>query len=145
MIVFNSRPSIKVMKGQVAYEYLAMISIVLVLLAPVSFYAFNASSTQKAFNEGELAVSKISTAAEFVYYQGEGAKQTVEVNIPESSNLEESYISNGFVVLRLEVGEGGEIVRAFPFNVSGGWPNSTGVKTIEIEMVSGNITIEASG
>lgn len=69
----------------------------------------------------------------------------MEVKIPEFADLGESYISGNFIVLKLDAGDDGDIVRAFPFNVSGSWPNSTGIKSMEIEMSSGNVTIEASG
>ena len=124
--------------GQAAYEYLILISVALLIIGPMIFFSLNASASQRAISDGEVAMARIAAAAESVYAQGIGAKQTVTVYLPEASNLAGSSVSGRIVRLRVYSGEGNlyDIVRILPFNVTGALPLTAGYQEVPVEVLA---------
>jgi uncharacterized protein (UPF0333 family) len=95
------------MRGQAAFEYLIMFSIVLTILAILTYYAQD--MTEK--NSGDIissnaviAVNKIAEAADIVYTQGAPSQITVSVYIPENVNSI-TFIKN-MIDMKIQVGSG---------------------------------------
>lgn len=127
-------------KGQAAFEYMILLSIALLLITPMIIFSLNTTATQRTVNDGEVAMARIAGAAESVYAQGIGAKQTVTVYIPEASNLAASSVSGRLVILKVfSEGTQYDIVRIFPFNVTGSLPLTPGYQEVAIETLPSGI------
>lgn len=126
--------------GQVAAEYLMLLGMALILITPMIIFSVNTSATQRALTDGEVALARVASAAESVYAQGVGAKQTVAVYIPEASNLPASTISDNTIRLRVYVGGSlTDITHPFPFNVTGSLPLTPGYQQIPVETLANGV------
>ena len=83
-------------KGQVSAEYIFLILIFLIVLTSVTIpFAGNAISSSQnvsVTSDAQTALSSIVNAVNVVYSNGPGAKRTVNVYIPQDTNL--NYNSN---------------------------------------------------
>lgn len=95
------------MRGQAAFEYLVMFSIVLTILLLLTYYAQDMTERNRSdiiSSNAVIAVNKIAEAADIVYTQGEPSQITLSVYIPE--NLESIDFNNGFIIMKVRVGSG---------------------------------------
>ena len=95
------------MRGQAAIEYLIMFSIVLAILAVLTYYAQDMTSRNSSdiiSSNAVIAVNKISEAADIVYTQGEPSQITLSVYVPE--NLQSVDFHNNFIIMKVRVGSG---------------------------------------
>jgi len=95
------------MKGQTSLELLITIGIVLAFTIPVlflllSFTSIGYEDTTKA--QADAAARTLADAMNSVYSQGDGAKKTILLNVPAST--EEVYASDGEVVVRIRTSGG---------------------------------------
>jgi len=77
------------MRGQVAFEYLVMFSIVLTILVIFTYYAQDMTernSQDIISSNAVIAVKKIAEAADIVYTQGEPSQITLSIYIPDRVN-----------------------------------------------------------
>lgn len=103
------------MKGQTAIEYLLMISIIMVILTFLTYYAqdmTNSNTQDIMVSNAMIAVNKIAEAADIVYTQGEPSQITLSVYIPENlqsiqiGNLTPADFPNKMILMRVNVGSG---------------------------------------
>jgi uncharacterized protein (UPF0333 family) len=95
------------MRGQSAFEYLIIVSLVITFLIPV--WAYVLSTQQSTTDELSLtyadnAVKKIADTASLVYSQGPPAKVTVRLYIP--GGVENITVINNTITLRLRTSSG---------------------------------------
>ena len=95
------------MKGQTSLELLITIGIVLAFTIPVLFLLLSFTSvgyedTTKA--QADAAARTLADAMNSVYSQGAGAKKTILLNVPAST--EEVYASGGEAVVRIRTSGG---------------------------------------
>jgi len=95
------------MRGQAAFEYLIMFSIVLTILAILTYYAQD--MTEK--NSGDIissnvviAVNKIAEAADIVYTQGAPSQITLSIYIPE--NINNITFNSNMIDMKVQAGSG---------------------------------------
>jgi len=85
-------------RGQVAFEYMVIVAVVIALLIPIWSYmsAVNERSTQTlAISQAQAAANKIVSSADLVYTQGPPTQLTVDVYIPkgvESASLTDTTV-----------------------------------------------------
>ena len=95
------------MLGQSAFEYLMLFSIILTILALLTYYAQDMTERNRVeimSSNAVVAVNKIAEAADIVYTQGSPSQITTSVYIPE--NLQSIEFSNNLIIMRVEVGSG---------------------------------------
>ena len=95
------------MKGQAAIEYLVMFSIILTILALLTYYAQDMTTRNSSdiiASNAVIAVNKIAEAADIVYTQGEPSQITLSVYIPE--NLHSINFYNNLIIMKVKVGSG---------------------------------------
>ncbi len=95
------------MKGQVAVEYLIIISVALIILLPLSLYINQSligyrdeTKISRAWN----AVNKLGENADWVFSQGPPAKKTIEIYIPD--DVDEISFDNKTVLFRVKTSAG---------------------------------------
>lgn len=74
------------MKGQVAQEYLIIISVAMLILIPVIYHANNMLISYRDENKissAKNSVNKLGETANWVFSQGPPARLTVEIYIPK--------------------------------------------------------------
>jgi uncharacterized protein (UPF0333 family) len=77
------------MRGQTAFEYLLMFSIVLAILLILTYYAQDITESNKEdiiSANAVIAVNKIVEAADIVYTQGSPSQITLSIYIPDNVN-----------------------------------------------------------
>jgi len=80
------------LRGQSAIEFLMIIGFILVLILPLTWVYFETSAENTRIIQAQIAVEKLQKTADFVYYQGPGAKNVVSVYLPEGVEWPNSYI-----------------------------------------------------
>ena len=102
------------MRGQAAFEYLVMFSIILTILALLTYYAQEMTDRNRSeiiSSNAVIAVNKIAEAADIVYIQGEPSQITLFVYIPE--NLQAIVFYKNMIILKVRSGYGTSDVIAF--------------------------------
>jgi len=95
------------MKGQVATEYLIIVSVALIILIPLALYVNQSlmgyrddTKTSRAWT----TVKKLGESSDWVYSQGPPAKLTLEIYIPE--DVEEISLSDKTFLFRIRTSAG---------------------------------------
>ncbi|NYZ77468.1 hypothetical protein H0O02_04105 [Candidatus Micrarchaeota archaeon] len=94
-------------KGQASMELLVTLGIVLAFTIPVIFLIFTITQvgyedTAKA--QADASARTLAETLNFVYSQGEGAKRSIVLNTPPST--ESVTVANGEVTIRIKTSEG---------------------------------------
>jgi uncharacterized protein (UPF0333 family) len=95
------------MKGQTAFEYLILFSLVLAILAFLTYYAQDMTERNREeiiISNAVIAVNKITEAADIVYTQGKPSQITLSVYIPDKVYFIE--FSNKMMIMRINVSSG---------------------------------------
>ena len=74
-------------KGQVSIEYIAIFAVALMMTLPLILIFVVQSeniSTDVSTTQGYNAITKIVNSAEEIYFQGEPAQRTLQINFPEN-------------------------------------------------------------
>ncbi|MFH1260557.1 MAG: calcium-binding protein [Candidatus Micrarchaeota archaeon] len=119
-----------IFRGQVSTEFLILLAITLFVLA-VGIVITNEQigdiSKIKEQNDAKNTVMDISTAANEVYAQGEGAKKQIYIMIPSSYDPSASYIENNTIRLNIR---GTDYASIEDFEVHGSLPGTSGAHWI---------------
>lgn len=95
------------MRGQSAFEYLIIISIVITFIIPVWAYVLGIQQQTKdvlAISYAENTVHKIADISSLVYSQGPPAKVTIRIYIP--SGVERFVVINNTIDIKLRTSAG---------------------------------------
>jgi len=95
------------MKGQVAVEYMIIISVALIIILPLSLYmnqSFIGYRDDTKISRAWNTVKKIGENADWVYSQGPPAKVTIEIYIPDG--VEEISFENKTVLFKVRTASG---------------------------------------
>lgn len=132
-------------QGQAAIEYLALIGFLLLISAPLVIEAQRSTVGLQESTDQLRVVSMldmVEDASMLVYAQGEPARITFDVTVPQGVN--ETVIEETYAVVTY-VGTSGptDYVRTFPFNVSGDLPDQAGQHVLVAEAEGRtNVTIQ---
>ncbi len=115
-------------QGQAAIEYLALIGFLLLISAPLLIEAQQSTIGLQESTDQLKVVNMLDTIEEasmLVYAQGEPARITFQVEVP--NGVVNTTIENQYAVVQYEGMRGRtDFVRTFPFNVSGELPEDPG-------------------
>jgi len=95
------------MKGQTAFEYLLLFSLVLIILSFLTYYAQDMTERNREeiiMSNAVIAVNKITEASDIVYTQGGGSAMTFSVYIPDKVYSIE--FSNKMMIMRINISSG---------------------------------------
>ena len=95
------------MKSQVGLEYIFLISILLMILIPIAYYARSSTQEVTQANEAKVALEKIKTASDVVYAMGFPAKKTITIYVPSGVDESNTYVEDSTLNYRL-LTEGGQ-------------------------------------
>jgi len=133
-------------KGQVAMEYVIIISFILVVTVPLLFISYTHSQDINELitsNQVDKISKKIIDSAEYVYYIGPSSKTTLKVYMPK--NIENISIKNNEIVFSMHTSQGtDEIVRYTSINITGELMISQGLRYIEIRSMGNFVNITDS-
>ena len=133
-------------KLQAAFEYLVIVSIVLVFMIPIWAYVTSTqrdTSTELALTYAKNTANQIADASNLVYSQGPPAKIRINVYIPYG--VDNITILNSTIRFRLNVDSG--ITDIFAFStaqLNGTLPKKQGYYWIEVEATDDTVQIEQS-
>lgn len=125
-------------KGQAALEYMAMISIALLIASPI---IIRAQTSMQDVGEASTAarmesvLDSLEEGARLVNSQGTPARTTFAVSVPEG--VRETRAEDNYILYVLEARSGNQTyIRFFDFNVSGTLPQDQGAHKVRVEAVS---------
>ena len=125
------------MRGQLAVEALVLVGASPAVVLVLSSLALGAASDlerQLASHEARLAVSSLADAARAVHYQGDGARQTLWVLLPEGmSSLEASQRT------LLLVTDDEAFHESLPFNVTGTLTAEAGLRRVQLNATASGV------
>ena len=131
------------MKGQVAFEYMIIIAVILAFIIPLWIY--NISVQRDAGAELALAYSKnvakkIADTANLVGSQGPPAKVSLQVFIPDG--IVETNISSNRINLKVRI-DGGvtDVFEISQVTLNGTLPTNKGNYILSIEAMTGYVQI----
>ncbi|MBI2142181.1 hypothetical protein HYU15_01675 [Candidatus Woesearchaeota archaeon] len=131
------------MNAQVSTEYLVIVGFALLLTIPTIVLFFSQSTQtveQVAASEAKQIARKIVDNAEKVYYLGKPATTTITVSMPR--NIESIGISNREVRISIRGSAGvSDIVEVSSVNITGNLSAGSGVRSIRIENLGGNVNV----
>ncbi len=130
-------------RGQVSLEYVIVVGFMFALLIPlVILYAQTQKDTSDSLREAQLrsAGNAIRDAAERVYFAGDPAQETINVQFPEA--LKAITLTNTSIVFTMQGGSGTyelPIPSAAPLNGSlGTW---MGIHRVQLRTVNGTVQV----
>ncbi len=131
-----------VRRGQAALEYMMIIGMVLIILTPMIYYAYQQNETAIRSSQARLAASRIASAADSVYAQGPGARAYLDVLLP-SGYSQQSFVSENVVNIRVSTPAGiNDVIQIAKANMSGSLPAEPGYKRIYFTMLdSGQVNV----
>jgi uncharacterized protein (UPF0333 family) len=134
------------MRGQAAFEYLMMFSMVLAIISLLVYYAqgmTNSSMDDIAVSNAVIAVNKIAEASNIVYTQGAPSQMTLSVYIPENlqsiivGNQTPSEFPNRMIIMKIRVNDGiNDIFAVSKAPMQGNISIDSGTKTIKVKTIS---------
>jgi uncharacterized protein (UPF0333 family) len=95
------------MRGQAAFEYLLLFSLILGILSFLTFYAQQMTDRNREeimISNAAIAVNKIVEASDIVYSQGKPSQITFSIYIPEKVNS--IVFSNKMIIMKIGVSSG---------------------------------------
>jgi len=125
------------MKGQVSVEMLIVIGLGIAIIGLYTVYSYASMDSYKKGNDEFLmkdSLEKIAETSKFVAFQGEPAKQQVNVCFPLSYKNCTLY---GFTISCF-LSSGREILQYSDVNITGAMPSSSGCWDIEVQ-ASGDV------
>lgn len=130
------------MKAQSALEYMMIVGTVLLIMAPIVYYAYQYNETAVRTSQARLAASRISAAAESLYAQGPGAKMALDVFLPAGYSAQ-SYASGNILDIKINTPAGfNDVLEVTKANFTGSLPGESGYRRIFLVMLdSGGVNI----
>ncbi|NOR85635.1 hypothetical protein GQ473_05960 [archaeon] len=129
--------------GQAALEYLIVVGMALLLLAPIIGVGQTAIDGLKKDSNMLIArqtMNKLTEASELVFAQGPPASVTITTQIP--ANIEEFIFMNKIIIMKLNQYEReSDIISMVNFNVTGSIPNNSGTYKINIRAINDGVNI----
>lgn len=130
-------------KGQAALEYLVVIGFALLLSLPLIIKMQSSSANvQHAYKSSmaKNALNNIEEAASLVNSQGEPAKVTFKIQLPDG--ITQTNVTDNYIHIRREVqSRPADFINPLDFNVSGSIPNSSGVHEMVAEAWNNQVNV----
>ena len=131
------------MRGQVAFEYIIIVGLVLMFLIPLWSYIASVqegTSSQLSISYSQNAVNKIASNADLVFSQGPPAKITTTLYIPPG--VQETIIIGSTIIFRVWVrGSLTDVTAVSNANITGSLPATEGNYQISIDAVGDSVTL----
>ncbi len=132
-------------KGQASLEYLIVVTLSLLILSPMIYYALeykNELDDVKPIIDLKRTMKLIKENSDFVFSQGIGAKISIKIVIPKQVVLIEQ--GNTYLKFRLKANYGEEdFVILFPYNITGSFPTQPGYYKLIIEGTDKGVSYES--
>jgi len=133
------------MKAQASFEYLVIVSIVIIAVGIIGTYVYQQNQLGTASKQAEIAANVIKSAADNVYAQGPGAKSTITVVFPDGYYPQQSKVANYTIQIAVSTPYGiNTIVATTKGNISGSLPNGPGTKVLTLELIDGYVNVTSS-
>ncbi|MBU5690021.1 MAG: hypothetical protein QXM68_02420 [Candidatus Aenigmatarchaeota archaeon] len=131
------------MKAQSAIEYIAIITIGLFILIPMIVYLndlYISYRNENKLSSAKTAASKIVSISDWVFSQGEPAKNIIQVYIP--ADVEKIYFTNNSIIIRLDMGSSyQEVVDYSIANLYGNITEREGYYYLLIQAIDNGVNI----
>jgi uncharacterized protein (UPF0333 family) len=122
------------MKGQTAFEYLILFSLVLVVLSILILYSQQITESNREdimAADAITAVNKITEASDIVYTQGKPSQITLSVYIPD--NVYSINCSDKMIIMKINIASGISDI----FSTSKATLNCTSISIMPVSILSG--------
>lgn len=128
------------MKAQLSLEYLLLVGLILMLLAPVFYYAFSTSTQTIKMNEADNFVKSIANTADTLYSLGPGSQDSIEINVPKGTK--NITLKNKEVLLIIYIFNGEAYISAdTKTNISGNITTKSGSYHITLKNENNTIKV----
>ena len=130
-------------RGQGSIEYITVVMLMLLALLPIIYYSFQQVNSQSALQQADLAVYKLSSAADQAYVQGVGTQIPVVITIPDQVNLSASYITANEINLAVYTinSQTTSVFRTTLSNVSGYFTTNPGTYVFIVASTPSGVTV----
>ena len=125
-------------RGQAALEYVVIAGIILAILIPLFYYAFNISSERIVESQAADTVESLSKAADEIYALSPGSKRFVWVSIP--GGVQSSQINENEISLTISIaGRVSDITSRPRATIVGSIPTDQGNYRIPVELLDSGV------
>ncbi|MBN3037769.1 MAG: hypothetical protein JW834_04970 [Candidatus Diapherotrites archaeon] len=126
------------MRGQVSIEYLILITLLMAILTPITYYALSTSKESIQISETESSLQSLAKAADRVYALGPGSKDYAYVIVPDS--VESTTVGTDVLRIRTSVGTGTrDILATTQAPLIGSLPDTPGTHIVPVEMLASGV------
>ena len=134
-------------RGQASLEYFIVVSLALIILAPIIALSQKTSMDMEEFKNSltlKQTIESIKNAANLVYAQGEPSAVVISVMLPEK--VVDIRCGDTYLDFRLSTIYGyNDYIATFPFNISCSFPLTHGKFKLRISMQEGIVHIDKYG
>jgi len=131
-------------KAQSSMEYVILAGILLVVLTPLFYYAFNKSSENIKLSQAEDLVESLAKAADDVYALSPGTKKYVWVSTPGS--VEEAQVDASEISVTISIFSGSsDITAVTKATITGEIPINKGTYRIPVEHLDSGVVLIGIG
>src|SRR3989339_46795 len=129
------------MKAQASLEQLIVTGIALTMIAFIFYFSINYANDNARVSQARHAVDKIAKSADYVYFLGNGAKDDVDIYVPDGARF--INVTGNRVHIRVSLSSGDSDVFANnKASLTGSVPLSSGRKTITLTALpSGKVRV----
>ena len=128
------------MKAQVATEFLVIVSVSLIILIPIIYFAFFYAFESTTSSEVQRTANNIADTADYIYSLGNGSQATIQVSIPQG--VINSSVTNKTISFKIGNRAGiSDVIAVTKANVVGTVPSSVGIYKIKLQNLNGLIII----
>lgn len=131
------------MKGQSSVEFMTIVGIALVVIAPVVTEAMDTISSIDRDQESVRLQSEMNDLEDKVTQVVSGGEKTIrtdQISMPD--NVKGAELENQFIIITVNRTRAQNITRVFRKNITGNIPTSEGVHSLKIENLGNSVQIQ---
>ena len=128
-------------KGQIALEYLIILTVVLGALIPLVFLSFSHLEEHKAISDVNSAYNMMAASINQCFSLSPGSKITTRIYMPQSYDKAGSNLNANVLKLKFNLPNGDPLVisESVKGNIQGDLPDMQGYYTFTFELLDSNV------
>ena len=131
-------------RGQISFEYVVLVGLLLVLLIPLIYYASSYTAQNVKISKAEDVVTSLAEAADEVYASSPGTKKYVWINVP--NGVSSTHVNSTEITLVMNFfGKYSDITAITRSTVTGNIPSDSGTYRLRVELLSSGVVLIGEG
>ena len=131
-------------KGQISFEYIVLLGLLLIILIPIFYYTSIYTSQNVKISKAEDLVTSLAKAADEVYASSPGTKKYVWIDVP--NGVSSSLVNLSEINLKVNIfGKDSDVTAITRSTVTGTIPIAKGNYRIPVELLDSGVVLIGEG